>query len=187
MSDITAETTDEVVAEPVVPDPHSLGLELPDDEAAAQALLLTELQTARSEAGSYLDDLKRVAADFDNYRKRTTKDSAVMLDRATEKVVLKVMPVLDSFDAALGTEPETETEKSLYSGMLNTREQLLDALKSEGLEVVPTVGEKFDPEVHEPVGAPAGDGELMVAQELRRGYQLNGKVLRAALVVLELS
>lgn len=169
------------------PDPHSLGLELPDDPEEAIALLLTELQTAREEATSYLDDLKRVAADFDNYRKRSTREGTAMLDRATEKVVQNVMPVLDTFDAALGAEARTETEQKLYSGMLNTREQLLNALKSMGLEVIPTIDEKFDPEVHEPVGAPAGNGTLIVSDELRRGYRLNGKVLRAALVALEVS
>lgn len=187
------ETTDHVVeALPVerpdhAPDPHTLGLELPDDREGAVNLLLVELATAREEATSYLDDLKRVAADFDNYRKRTTRESAVMFDRATEKVVGGLMPVLDSFDAALGSEPQTETEQQLYSGMLNTREQLLDALKREGLEVIPTIDEPFDPEMHEPVGAPGGDGQLIVTEELRRGYRLNGKVLRAALVVLESS
>ena len=191
MSDVNAEIPEKVVeAAPAVqarqaPDPHELGLELPDDPDTAIELLLTELITAREEATSYLDDLKRVAADFDNYRKRTMKESAVMLDRATEKVVHGLMPVLDSFDAALATETTTETEQKLYAGMLNTREQLLNALKDEGLEIIPTIDEPFDPEVHEPVGAPGGDGELIVSQELRRGYRLNGKVLRAALVVLE--
>lgn len=167
------------------PDPHSLGPELPDDSEAAISLLLTELQETREEATSYLDDLKRVAADFDNYRKRTTREGSTMLERATEKVVRSLMPVLDTFDAAMGADPKTETEKQLYSGMLNTREQLLNSLKDEGLEVIPTIDEKFDPEVHEPVGAPAGSGTLVVSEELRRGYRLNGKVLRAALVVLE--
>jgi len=191
MSDVNAEIPEKVVeAAPAVqarqaPDPHELGLELPDDPDTAIELLLTELITAREEATSYLDDLKRVAADFDNYRKRTMRESAVMLDRATEKVVHGLMPVLDSFDAALATETTTETEQKLYAGMLNTREQLLNALKDEGLEIIPTIDEPFDPEVHEPVGAPGGDGELIVSQELRRGYRLNGKVLRAALVVLE--
>jgi len=192
MNEKGAETADEVVeALPVedeqTPDPHSLGLELPDDKDEAIALLLQELRTARDEAGSFLDDLKRVAADFDNYRKRTARENAVMLDRATEKVVRGLMPVLDSFDAALESQPTTDTEQKLYKGMINTREQLLNALKSEGLEVIPTIGEPFDPEVHEPVGAPAGEGELHVSQELRRGYRLNKRVLRAALVVLEVS
>ncbi len=190
MSEHTTESADEVVTAEIVevtkaPDPHEMGLELPDDPDEAMEVLLTELQTARDDATAYLDDLKRVAADFDNYRKRTTKESAVMLDRATEKVVQGLMPVLDTFDAALTAEPQTDTEKNLYSGMLNTREQLLNALKNEGLEVIPTVDEPFDPEFHEPAGAPAGSGALVVAQELRRGYRLNGKVLRAALVVLE--
>jgi molecular chaperone GrpE len=191
MNDNGAETADQVVeALPVespqqTPDPHSLGLELPDDADEAIGLLLRELATAREDATSYLDDLKRVAAEFDNFRKRTTRDSSVMLDRATEKVVQGLMPVLDSFDAALGAEPESETERQLYAGVLNTREQLLSALKNEGLEVIPTIDEPFDPEVHEPVGAPEGNGNLVVTEELRRGYRLRDKVLRAALVVVD--
>ena len=192
MNENGAETADQVVeALPAespeqTPDPHTLGLELPADAVEATDMLLRELATAREEATSYLDDLKRVAADFDNYRKRTTRDNSVMLDRATEKVVQGLMPVLDSFDAALDAEAQTETEKKLYSGMLNTREQLLSALKNEGLEVIPTVDESFNPEIHEPVGAPSGNGKLVVTEELRRGYRLRGKVLRAALVVVDL-
>lgn len=191
MSENGAESTDQVVeALPVekpdeTPDPHSLGLELPEDKDEAIELLLREVANARDEASTYLDDLKRVAADFDNYRKRTTRDSGEMFDRATEKVVRSLMPVLDTFDAAVDAEPKTDTEKQLYSGMLNTREQLLSALKDQGLEVIPTIDETFDPEVHEPVGAPARDGDLVVTQELRRGYRLNGKLLRAALVAIE--
>jgi molecular chaperone GrpE len=193
MSDRGAEATDEVVEAEVspvevAPDPHSLGLELPTDPEAAVESLLVELRDSRAEAGAYLDDLKRVAADFDNYRKRTTKESEVMLDRATEKVVAGLLPVLDTFDAALGTKPQTENEQNLYSGMINTREQLLNTLKGSGLEVIPTIGEPFDPTIHEPVGAPTGDGTtLIVSDELRRGYRLRGKVLRAALVALEAS
>lgn len=174
-----------VEQDPASPDPHSLGLELPADKDEAISLLLTELKTAREEAGAYLDDLRRVAADFDNYRKRMMKESAATLDRATERVVQGLMPVLDSFDAALATEPGSDTERLLYSGMLNIREQLLKSLESEGLEVIPTVGEPFDPEIHEPVGAPAGATRLVVSKELRRGYRLRSRVLRAATVMLE--
>ncbi len=191
MNDNGGESNEQVVeALPVekpdeTPDPHSLGLELPEDKDEAIDMLLREVANARDEASTYLDDLKRVAADFDNYRKRTTRDSSEMFERATEKVVRSLMPVLDTFDAAVDAEPKTDTEKQLYSGMLNTREQLLNALKDQGLEVISTIDEAFDPEVHEPVGAPDRDGDLVVAQELRRGYRLNGKVLRAALVVVE--
>jgi molecular chaperone GrpE len=95
------------------------------------------------------------------------------------------MPVLDSFDAALGTAAETDTERLLLSGMISTREQLLAALEKEGLEVLPSVGEAFDPEIHEPVGAPGGTDDLVVSSELRRGYRLRDRVLRPAMVMLE--
>jgi molecular chaperone GrpE len=167
------------------PDPRDLGLELPEDREEAIEILLNEVATARGEAGSYLDDLQRVAADFDNYRKRTVRDKATTHHRATEQVVRGLLPVLDTFDAALSTEPQADGERQMYAGMLNTREQLLKALEAEGLELIPTFNETFDPEIHEPVGAPGGSGELVVSQELRRGYLLNGKIVRAALVVLE--
>jgi molecular chaperone GrpE len=166
-------------------DASALGIELPEDRAQAIELLLSHLEESRDEATSYLDDLKRVAADFDNYRKRTTREQAVVLDRAAERVVRELLPVLDSFDAALATEPSTDVERQLLSGMINTREQLLKALEAEGLEVVPSIGEPFDPEIHEPAGAPSGSGNLAVSQELRRGYRLKGRVLRPAMVMLE--
>jgi molecular chaperone GrpE len=167
------------------PDPHELGIELPDDPDEAVAVLLEALATSREESGNYLGDLKRVAADFDNYRKRAMRDQTVMLDRAAERVIQKLLPALDSFDAAVNTTVESDAGKQLLSGMISTRQQLLDALAEEGLTVIPTEGEKFDPEVHEPVGAVAGNGDLYVGQELRRGYQLNGRLIRAALVSLE--
>ena len=166
-------------------DAAALGIDLPEDPAEAIELLLTHLQESRDEATSYLDDLRRVAADFDNYRKRTTREQAATLDRAAERVVRELMPVLDSFDAALDTAAETDTERLLLSGMISTREQLLAALEKEGLEVVPTIGEPFDPEIHEPVGAPGGTNDLVVASELRRGYRLRDRVLRPAMVMLE--
>lgn len=174
-----------VEAAHVTPDPDELGLDLPDDPDAAIDLLLREVAKARDEAGTFLDDLKRVAADFDNYRKRTMKESASTLDRATERVVERIMPVLDTFDAAIAVEPKTDGERSILSGMINTREQLLKTLEAEGLEVIPTLGEAFDPNVHEPAGAPAGSNDYVVVEELRRGYRLRGRVLRPALVVLE--
>ena len=166
-------------------DAAALGLELPDDKDEAVELLLAHLEQSRDEAASYLDDLKRVAADFDNYRKRTTREQALVLDRAAERVVRELMPVLDSFDAALATDASTDAERQLLAGMINTREQLLRALEQEGLEVIGTIGEKFDPEIHEPVGAPDGTDDLVVSEELRRGYRLKGRVLRPAMVMLE--
>ncbi len=167
-------------------DPRAFGLELPEQPDEAIQLLLRELSNTRAEASTYLDDLRRVAADFDNYRKRTLRDQSGTVERASERVLVTLLPVLDSFDAALALEPETETEVNLLKGMRGTFQQLLDVLAKEGLEPIEALGADFDPEIHEAVAGPSGDGEnLIVTQELRRGYRLRDKVLRAALVAVE--
>jgi molecular chaperone GrpE len=169
------------------PDPAALGLDLPADKDEAIQLLLSELHVARAEATSYLDDLRRVAADFDNFRKRATREQQTTVERASERVLQAMLPVLDSFDAALQVLAETETEQKLLGGMRSTHAQLMDVLAKEGLEPVPTWGEPFDPEVHEAVMSTGEGAKLTVSQELRRGYRLRGKLLRAALVALEAS
>lgn len=172
--------------EPETPDPRALGLDLPDNDREAIDLLLRELRDAREEASSYLSDLKRVAADFDNFRKRALREQQTTVDRASERVVREMLPILDSFDGALAIEAQTETEQKLLSGMRGTYAQLMDVLAKEGLEVIETWDQPFDPEVHEAVMSPQhGSGQLMVSTELRRGYRLRGKLLRAALVALE--
>lgn len=163
-----------------------LGLDLPEDRDEAEQLLLTKLAEAREEASSYLDDLRRVAADFDNFRRRTLREQAETTQRAAERVVGELLPALDSFDAAVAVEASTESEIKLLAGMHRTHEQLLSILGTLGLEVVATVGEPFDPEHHEAVTSPAeGEGRLVVSQELRRGYILKDRLVRPALVALE--
>jgi molecular chaperone GrpE len=180
----------EVVEEetPTVESPtaESLGLDLPDDPAAALPIVLAALAEARGEADSYLHDLRRVAADFDNYRKRAQRELSSVVERAAERVVREMLPVLDSFDAALAAvEPKTENEEKLLAGMRSIHAQLLDALAKEGLDRIPTWDEPFDPEIHEAVMTEGeGNGPLRVYQELRAGYSLRGKVLRAASVAV---
>ena len=92
---------------------------------------------------------------------------------------------LDSLDAGLAIEATTETEEKMLGGMRGTYQQLLEVLSKEGLEPIAAAGEPFDPEVHEAVMSTGEGGELIVSQELRRGYRLRGKVIRATLVALE--
>ncbi len=177
---------EEVVDDLATLEPSDLGLDLPADPAEARRLLLGEVARSRRDAGEYLTDLQRVAAEFENYRKRVSRDRADIVERAAQRVVVGLLPVLDSFDSAFTHEPQTPTEEKLVDGIRSTYHQLLDVLKKEGLEVVPSLGEPFDPEVHEAVSAPTeGEGSLVVAQELRRGYRLNGRVIRPALVIVE--
>ena len=188
--DITTEEAevggeDEPTYSPPILSAEALGLDLPDDPDEAKHVLLAAVHEARAEAGTYLDDLRRVAADFDNFRKRAVRDQQHIVDRAAERVLSNMLPVLDSFDAALAIEATTETEEQLLRGMRSTHAQLMDVLAKEGLQPIQTIGEPFDPEVHEAVMTSGGNGPLIVSEELRRGYTLRGRVLRAALVALE--
>lgn len=174
-----------VEAEPAVLSAEDLGIELPDDPDEARALLLALVAEARAEAASHLDDLKRVAADFENFRRRAAREQSETTQRAAERFLLELLPVLDTFDAALAIETSSEAEEKLLAGMRRTHEQLLSILDAHGLEIVASVGEEFDPEVHEPVMTAEGEGRLIVDQELRRGYRLKDRLVRPALVSLE--
>ncbi len=182
---VEGEVTERVgEGDPPSPTPESLGVELPEDRDEAIGVLTAHLADARSDAETHLDDLRRVAAEFDNFRKRSMRDRELMISSAGERVVRAMLPVLDSFDAALAIEPSTETEKKMLGGMRSTHDQLMDVLGKEGLTPIEAAGARFDPELHEAVMS-SGDGDLVVAQVLRRGYLLGNRVLRAALVALE--
>jgi len=170
--------------EAVVPvTPANLGIELPEDHDEAIEVLTDAVATARSAADRYLDDLQRLAADYENYRKRVQRDREEVVERSTQRLIESLLPVLDSFDQAFAHEAQTSGEEKLLAGVRGTFHQLMDVLGKEGLEMVPGAGERFDPTVHEAVSG-GGDGELIVAQELRRGYTLKDRVIRPALVAV---
>ena len=191
MSDLPSEDSQPEVVEdepmPIAVDPAALGIELPEDPHEAQQLLLHGMLGAKSESAEYLETMQRIAAEFDNYRKRTERDRTELVTRATRRLVTDMLPTLDSFDAAVAYEPQTPTEEKILDGMRGTRTLLIDLLKTEGLEAIPAEGVAFDPAVHEAVSGPMGegDGELVVTNELRRGYTLGGMVLRASLVTVD--
>ena len=158
--------------------------EFPDDPEAAKAILVEALMTTRQEAGEYLETMQRVAAEFENYRKRTERDRLDSIRRGSQRILEQLLPSLDNFDAALAYEPQTPSEEKILDGMRGTYQLLIETLEREGLTIVPAVGHPFDPAVHEAV-AGGGDGHLVVAQELRRGYFLQERLIRPSLVVVE--
>lgn len=191
-------TGDDVPVVPAIPDeamhddvrlhlePSDLGIEMPEDPEEATQLLLNEIAVARSEADEYLETVQRLAADFENYRKRMAREQVENVERASQQLLEHLLPSLDNFDAALAYEPQTEGEEKVLAGMQGTHQVLMETLAREGLEPVPSVGAPFDPEFHEAVSGPVGgDGGLVVTQELRRGYRLRGRVIRAALVTVD--
>ena len=164
-----------------------LGLDLPDDPQEAAAVLLHALLTSQQQAGEYLAMTQRVAADFENYRKRVERDYAQNLTRASQRLVERLLPALDSFEAAISYEAQSPAENKILDGIRGTHSQLMEILAAEGLAPITTVGTPFDPAVHEAVAGPDGDGDgpLMIAEELRRGYLMKDRVLRPSLVVVE--
>ena len=94
-----------------------LGIDLPADATEAMATLLEALAESRGEAGEYLTTMQRVAADYENYRKRVERDHAENVTRASQRVVERLLPALDSFDAALAYEPQSPTEEKILEGM----------------------------------------------------------------------
>jgi len=161
-----------------------LGLSLPDDPHEATEVLMRELDEARQDSGELLANLQRLAAEFDNFRKRTERDQIENVQRAGQRVIESLLPTLDSFDAALAIEATTEVERRMIDGMRGTEALLLEALKAEGCERIDAVGAPFDPAVHEAVQVIPGDGEQVVEQELRKGYTMRGRVIRPSLVVV---
>jgi len=147
--------------------------------------LLARLQDAEAAREELLGDLRRVAADFDNYRKRTAREHERIVVRAGERIVAKLLPVLDDLDRALDA-AEHHEEAKVIEGVRMTRDQLVALLLSEGVEEIEADGQ-FDPHVHEALVTQPGGTEVesgAVLQVVQRGYRLGDTVVRPARVVV---
>ena len=159
--------------------------ETPLEEPAADVPSLeARLVEAEAKRDEYLADLQRVAADFDNYRKRTARDQESLAARAAERLVQGLLPVLDDLERALQAAAEHE-EAKLEEGVALVHRELTDLLRKEGLVEVETDG-AFDPHVHEALLAqPVEDAaQGQVIQVLQKGYRLGDRVLRPARVIV---
>ena len=132
---------------------------------------------------TYRERLARLQADLDNFKKRVERERQEHVELATNSVVTRLLPVLDNFERALGSGHQDNGE-ALMDGVTLIFRQLLDELRKEGLTAIEAMGQPFDPNLHdalETTSAP-GHSSYVVVQELQRGYKLNGRLLRPALV-----
>ena len=147
-----------------------------------------DLDAARKEAAEYLDHLRRLQAEFDNYRKRVLKEQTHAIERAAEPAVRRLLEVVDDFELALMAATDRPDFDRFLHGVELVYAKLVDALKAEGLEPIDALGKPFDPGLHEALmQAGEGDGESFVADVLRPGYTLRGRVIRPAGVRVERS
>ena len=145
-----------------------------------------DLQAAQGEAQQYLDHLRRLQAEFDNYRKRVAKEQAELAELGSMPVVRRLLEVLDDFELALMSAEDQPDFDRFLKGVELVYSKLVDALKAEGLERMPAEGTAFDPELHEALlQTGEGEGDPMVADVLRPGYTLKGRVVRHAGVRVE--
>ena len=152
-------------------------------EPAAPVDPEVELAKARQQAAEHLDDLKRLKAEFENYRKRILKEQTNVVEMASRGVVERMLGVLDNFALALMAADRTKDYEALVKGVEMVFGELMDLLHKEGLQRIDALGKPFDPEMHEAVlGEGPADGEPFVAEVMRDGYTLKGRVLRPAMV-----
>jgi Molecular chaperone GrpE (heat shock protein) len=137
-----------------------------------------DIDAVRSEAADYLDHLRRLQAEFDNYRKRVLKEQTDAVERAAAPVMQRLLEVLDDFELALMSANDKPNFDRFLHGVELVYAKLADTLKAEGLQRIDAQGKPFDPEQHEAL-MQTGEGEhLVVADVLRPGYTLRGRVIR---------
>jgi molecular chaperone GrpE len=139
-----------------------------------------------SELDQLKDRLLRLQADFDNFRKRSQRERLELSTRANEDLVGELLPVIDHFEIGLATALEHRTEPSVCDGFKMVYEQLLAALKKNGLTPIDAESSAFDPHLHEAVShVPSGEypADHIIAQT-RRGYKLGDRLLRPVQVVV---
>ncbi len=148
------------------------------------------LEAERSELRTLVDNYRTMLAklqiDFNSYRKRVERDRELDRAMAAERIIRELLPILDNLEYAINASLNSSNDGGgIADGVRMILRQLLSVLSKEGLEVVPTVGNHFDPSIHEAVEVVSVENEEddgKVVLEIRKGYTLGGRVIRPALV-----
>jgi len=146
-------------------------------------MLKEELEQIKKERDEAADRTLRVQAEFENFKKRTQRERIAERTYKSQDLVNELLPALDNFERALAVEPTEET-KSILEGITMVYNQLNDALKTENVEVIETVGKEFDPNLHHAVMQVEDENyeSNIVIEELQKGYILKERVIRPAMV-----
>ena len=172
----------EILATPALDPPQEDGSEQVSDQGSD---LAGELAALRAEHEGLNCQYMRLAADFDNFRKRQSRDSEDLRLQITCSTLGEILPVVDNFDRARQQlNPQHEEAQALHRSYQGLYKQLVDVFKQLGVSPMRVEGEPFDPSLHEAVLREPSEAhaEDVVIEELQRGYHLNGRVLRHALV-----
>ena len=151
-----------------------------EDEEIIDAEIVDDNDGSSSDK-EYMEKYQRLMADFANYKQREEKSKADFKKYASSSLVEKLLPVLDNFDRAL---KDKDPEDAFVKGVVMTRDELIKVLKNEGLEEILSDGEEFDHNLHHAVMTEESDTveEDHIIETFQKGYTLNGRVLRPAMV-----
>jgi molecular chaperone GrpE len=172
-----AADSDVLTAEDATPGTQSEKISLVE-EAAPVEDALAELKAERDQL---LDRVARLQAEFDNARKRQEREKQEFRDYATGAVVEQFLPVIDNFGLALGANASAE---QLRTGVELIVKQMDETLRQLQVQAIPTVGQEFDPRIHEALGTVEREDlpDHSVAEEIRKGYRIRERLLRPAMV-----
>ena len=178
-----AGTDDQAVEESTTEDP---GLETAAPESSGLEQLQQELEAARDEARLNLDKAMRAHAEMENLRKRTARDIENAHKYALDKFVAELLPVLDSMELGLAAADTAGNVDSLREGIDLTLKKFQDVLEKFGIAIIDPQGEKFDPDRHEAVSMQELEGAESgtVVSVMQKGYELNGRLVRPAMVIV---
>lgn len=142
-----------------------------------------KLQEAEARAADNLDGWRRAQADLENFRRRVERDRDDLAKFAAEKLVLRLLPVVDNLDLAVAAAEKANEVAAVRDGIALIRKQFLEVLQKEGVEPIDAANKEFDPEFHEAVLRVDSDEypDNTVVEELRKGYTMHGKVIRATM------
>lgn len=146
----------------------------------------TELQQAQEEVKVAQDQYLRTLADMDNLRKRTQREKEELAKFANENILRDILPVVDNLERALEHAEQAHSSEGLLEGVQMTLEQFSQVMKKFGVEPVDSIGRPFDPALHQAMGQveTAEYPSNSVAQEMQKGYVLNERLLRPAMVMI---
>lgn len=132
------------------------------------------------------DRVKRQMAEFENFRKRTDKEKAMMFETGAKSVIEKILPVVDNFERGLATIPEDDENSAFANGMKMIYKQMMDELDKLGVKPIEAVGQEFDPNFHNAVMQVESEEyeSGIVAQELMKGYMYHETVVRHSMVAV---
>lgn len=142
-----------------------------------------ELSKTKQELDETTDRLKRIMAEFENYKKRSSKEREMLYNSLLADIISSFLPIIDNLEKAVDAKTEDEGYKQ---GVELVLKQFMDTFKTLGVEQIEAVGETFDPEIHEAVSSVQDEalGEKEIKEEFRKGYKIGTKVIRHSMVVV---